>query len=224
MKTATFIFAGEVDHFVTRRSDMKSIEASLQKWRTAPLYQKISASEDLAGSLLSAEVTETTGYRWQEGSHDCNQIAGRAAWALEEMLGIQLSPVTPGISREQLRRVHAEARSLLEAYRRGAMSLASERDADGSHIQRLKRSYAGKIELGLTMDRAPGCSAAFNRLLQEWFPLGKKVGDLDAIIGAVGEKTGGNVYYRFDNGESGVQYEVKTRDGVIVAVRISGLY
>jgi hypothetical protein len=222
-------YSVESIHWFLRSSEtLGTLRENLHRWKRGPVFLNISTADILLEALRDDRILDvrscvTVGYKWGTGSHDRNRIAGRAAWALEEFFELKLSPVRPDSMSRELHQTHEDARRLVQAFRSGAMRLADERNK-GHSFEVLRAKYAGKIKLGLTgPEAAPNYHRAMAQLLEEWFPLGKKLSEFEALAGTVGERKDNHVLYTFDAGYSGWQYQIKTDDGVIVSVVILAL-
>jgi hypothetical protein len=215
----SLVTISQIRSFLNRRTDVTSLQNDLTKWKGAPLYQRVALLDFLVGSLSDVGHVETINYEWKQGSNDKNHVAGRAAWALEEILGAKLMDVIPTSSDDDLSRIHGDAERLVSVYREGILTLASEYEVGGPPDE-LKASYAGKI--GLSAVGAIESAVAMGQLLEEWFPVGKKLDTLEAILGFQGTRSGKQVEFRFDSGFLGIAYHFIVVDGVIISVAIHG--
>ena len=188
----------------------------------APVYSRLALAEALVPLLARQEIRETPGYEWQPRTHDLGQIAGRAAFLLEVIVDTELPHVEPTSSEADLAAIQRVALAAVAGYRAGIMAVATERNV-GESTESLKKAYKGKITPGITQG-APGSATAMAELLDRWFPIGKKIDDLAELVGSPGEKRNDGIAYRFDTGYGGSEFLFVVEDGVIVSVRISGLY
>lgn len=221
-RAGSLITVDAVSAFLSSTTDAGSLGRELASWKTAPIYQRLSVSEYLLAFLLDGNTCETVQYRRQEGRHDLNVVAGRAGWALEELLGEKLGTIGRESTKRAREGVHSEARKKVDAYRvRIVKSKMGSKTEESTEV--LKARYEGKIKPGITGAEAAKYSGAMARLLAEWFPLGKKIGELQEIVGDPGEKDNEVVSYRFDSGLGGLEYQFKVKEGVIRSVLVIGL-
>lgn len=180
--------------------------------------------------LLLEEVLSQTryylvDYTYEKGSNDLRLVAGRATEALERLLGAELPKITPASSAEHAKRVHAEAAKLLRVYRSGLLTLAGEYKI-GKPKEALKRTYEGKIEQkSQHKEEVFRAACLLAKLLQEWFPLGKKLSDLEEIVGykTLRASRSRHAIYEFDAGRSGYLFHFKLSGELIDSVSIGAL-
>ncbi len=199
--------------------DPESMRREVEAWKKGPLYQVASGAQYLLPFLLKWEFAEAGRYRWQEGQHNLNQVEGRAAFALEILLGIKLSIITPGSIQEDRMKVHQEAKRAVENFLTLAMKTSAATKTE--KIEVLKARYHGKIKAGKRDGKGLEYHKTMYKLLLEWPPLGRKLSDLQEIIGDLGESELGYVRYHFGNG-LGVEYIIRTKDGLISSVLMYG--
>jgi hypothetical protein len=229
--------ADQVRAFLLRDSYPKTLKAELHDWKKAPPYQTVSAAEYLLPYVLEEKQLKTPEYRWREGTHDLDQVSGRAAWALDELLGIKLTRIVPGSTRNDQGQVYREAERAVQASYAWVVKFADD-GKNEERVRTLKARYAGKIKPWNTGFNAPKHSRAMLEFLVEWCPLGKKLTDLQEIIGtpaksvtdlheiirgASGRKREEGHSYYFDTGRGGLRFLFQTKDGLIRAVYIVGL-
>lgn len=211
-----------VYEFTHRPGDWESLKSKLEEWKIGQPYLKLSGAEFLLKYLAVEETCETPNYEWKEGTHDLRQVAGRAAWIFDELLDTRLPAVSPDSSKKELEAVTREASNCVEAYRKAMIDLASAYQV-GGNIDDLAAKYNGKIKPGVTGNKAEAYSKEMASLLAEFCPIGRKIEDLEKIIGSQGKKRDGQVYFVFDSGYGGTVYRFVIRDSVVISVRIGGL-
>lgn len=91
-------------------------------------------------------------------------------------------------------------------------------------IDRLRALYADRIE-PQNRDKYQSGYEAMDSLLRRWNPYGRRLSQLEQIIGDSsildeGDKENGEVYYNFDSGLSGMRFDITVREGIIVRVRV----
>lgn len=211
------LFAGDEVAALYNSPTRESCVEAVERWKGALAFEKLDLLEQLLRRLEPDEPRETLNYAWREGTHDFRRLAGRVHWALGELLGVRLGPVTPMSTPEDLKTLSAEASRLVAAYRLGVVSFARERKEPST--EELQRKYRGRIRPGITP--TPFSSAlAMRELLAEWFPIGKEIRTLAEIVGAAGNREAGEVSYLFDSGYGGVAYRFEVRDGRIESLNI----
>ena len=218
---------GSVPGFL-RLKKREKLDKKIEEWGACELYLRPAILEALAQGMSSDEKCETQGYTWEEGSHDLNQPAGRAAWAIEQLTGLKLTRVTPSSTVEEIAAVRKETGEVVKAYNAGIVAAFAAARHERS-LEELKKDYHGKIKAGINPKEWEASWKLMTKLFDEWFPLGKKLSDLEEITGATGEAlppgnwTGFGVNYRFENGYSGMSVLLKVSDGVITSVAFVGI-
>lgn len=216
-----------VHRFLFHANNVEFMERNLAQWKKAPFYQLASTPEYLLGFLLEKmedqyifyPLGKTKKYCWQKGTHDLNRLGGRAAFALEKILDIQLRKITPESTKEDLENVYREAKPAVKAFLNSAINKSVGIKTE--KIEVLKARYRGKIKPGITGEKAFDYDKAMGQLLQEWPPLGRKMSDLQEIIGHPPSSTCKDyVTYSFDTGFIGVAYRFWIKEGLIRSVML----
>ena len=210
---------------LTHHRTAKGLSARIDKWMRAPSYLRLTMMELLLEEVLSQRRHDLVDYTYEQGGNDLGLIAGRATEALERLLGAELPKITPTSSAEHAKRVHAEAAKLLRVYRSGLLTLAGEYKI-GKPKEVLRRAYDGKISPTRRATKdvyRTACVLA--KLLQEWFPIGKKMSDLEEIVGykTLRASRSRHAIYEFDAGRSGYLFHFKLSGELIDSVSIGAL-
>lgn len=211
----------DLEKFLRDEAQLSELRKTVSSMKQAPLYLRLSLAELLVDSLRDEAKATAITYEWKKGTHDRGRVAGRAAWALEQIIGKELKVVRPTTSAPQLGLVRDEAVRLVRSYRSRALRIRSGSEPSPDA---LKISYANKINPGISGELARKSSKAMNRLLSEWCPIGKRLSDLESIVGKPARVSVDKVYYRFDSGYGGVDYRFKVKKGVIESVLLFGRY
>jgi hypothetical protein len=220
-RAARTVVVDEVVGFF-RKTLVDSCEEVVSFWKEAQSFEKLALAQELLDNLESSEKCRIFRYKWTPGTDDMSRVAGRAKWALEQIIGVKLANVTPESSEEDLRRLRSDASRLLQAYRNGVLSVAGDGETSAEDLKKLKEKYAGRIKPGISL-KAPEYSRAMHQLLLEWSPIGRRIADLADIIGAHGRRTEYGICYGFDTGYGGVEYQFSVAGGKIMSVRVYGL-
>jgi len=196
------------------------LEPRIEAWKGAPSWQKLAFCRELLPLLREADPCRTRDYEWKAGTHDLRLAAGRAAWVLERMLDVTLPQVRPDSQAAELDVVAEAAAAAFADYRARAIAEAESASAKGGRtVEELTKTYRGRIQPDLRA-QAGASSAMMARLLNEWFPIGRGIAELETIVGAAGKIDERGVTYRFDNGLSGSVFLFVVQDGVIEAVSV----
>jgi hypothetical protein len=186
-------------------------------WSKARPYEKLAYAEGLLPSLSRLEEVEIRHYEWVKGTHDLRIVAGRAAYHLQEVLGLRLPAVTPEMTQQQAADLYHQALPVVKAYRTAVEDMSRQYGASKS-VAELKAAFAGRIKPGVSPQKWRDHLSAFEDLLGQWCPIGRKLADLVEIVGSPGEKEGNHHIYSFDSGFFGVHYRFVVVDGVITSV------
>ena len=213
-----------IDQLLAYRSAIcpRDIARFVTRLRRSPTYLKLAIGERLLEELpvddRACPVRPIHGYAYQVGTNDLRRWPGRAAHALEHLMGVEMAKITPTSSKEELKLVQCEAARLFNSYRSGIMDLATEYDI-GKKTALLATQYKGKIRPQDWVE----ASRLMARLLAEWFPIGKDMSDLERIVGYKAEKSSARdeVTYDFIGPLSGVIFYFTLKDGVIASVRLN---
>ena len=198
----------------------------VRRLEPAPTYMKLVFAEELANRLLidkECPMSELAGHRYayREGTHDLRRLPGRAAHALEHLLGVALPKVTPASSPADLKLLHGKAVRLLGAYRSGVMAMVRDYEI-GKRADALTATYKGKVRPGAR--HWYESTLAMARLLADWFPIGKKLSDLEKIVGYKPDRRDRKqVSYWFETSTGGWAFHFTIEDGIITSVSIRGI-
>jgi hypothetical protein len=209
--------------------DAKSLSAfenAVNKARNYQTYCKISLAVKLIECLKDETPTHLVGHEHADNEHDLNIKAGCAARALEELLGFDLQKIhVPNSYGERLSKqlipIAEEATRQLKAYRAGVVECLSKRELS---IDDLKKKYEKKITKQ-NVDPKDWAKEGLQSIEQldalfaEWCPIGKKLTDVEAIVGASTMQYEGLPAFSFrcyHPDGAGVKFMIK--DGVITGV------
>lgn len=203
-----------------RANDLRKCQKLVDRWKRALPYQKLDLADSLVSHLKNVDSCPLLGYdASKDGGNNKTVVAGRAKWALEQIMDVQLEDVKRSTATNGLVVVQSNAVALVEARRRDLMTGGSTKTKPG-----LAEKYKGKIIPG-TSEAALRTAVIMRDLLAEWQPIGKRFEDLAAIIGSRGTSTNVKdvVMYRFDEGLGGCAFYFSVKEGIITSVRVLGL-
>ena len=206
----------------------------IERLKAEPVYLQLSYAPYVIETLASDQRVETLDYEWDPGTNDLRYVAARGAWVLESVFGIKVAPInasTVKADRDQATRL---AQVQFDAYRAGIMRTV-EQYAIGRDIEELAQKYQAKIQEGTEEHPSHGffkpAGPHLKRMLREFFPLGRKLSDLEYVIGRkafayepdlrerdTSEGVTGVFEYRYSDGMFGRAYFFLVRDGIIEAV------
>ncbi len=166
--------------------DAAKLQQIVETMRKKPLLYKVLAGPTFVNALTGDHPTPLDGFEWQEGKHDFNRYPGRAAWAMEELLGIKLPTVTPKTTKKELAEIQKEAERLLREHTKKIMKESGEGKV-GRPTAEIKKLYHGKIVQSQDHEKSIAAGRVMAVMLDEWFPLGKKLSDLEEIVGYKGK-------------------------------------
>jgi hypothetical protein len=161
---------------------------SIDEW---PLYQRLSLARFLVERVGDPSRSPLDHYERQPGEHDLSRVAGRAALMVERAIPIAIPTITPEMSQERLREVAASARRQYEAYRAGVLDTVAAYNI-GSETEAIATRYREAIYVDIEPEqRRHGFWEAgrpqFEQMLHDFFPLGKRLTNLEAVMGAMAE-------------------------------------
>lgn len=205
-----------------RRTTLGLCEEIVNFWKGAQSFERLALAEELLDHFKSTEKCRIVNYDWKAGTDDMSCVAGRAKWAFEQIIGVELGNVTPTSSEEDLRRLHYDASRLLTAYRNGILSVAGDGETSPEKLKELKDKYGGRIKPGIHR-KALDSARTMHELLVQWGPIGKKAGDLIEVVGSEPDKEKEGMSFQFSTGYGGVEYQFAVSGGKIVSVKVHGL-
>jgi hypothetical protein len=221
-----------------RVADLHHLRKMVEDLKEQPLYLRVSALPPLLEVLLVDEVVDAVGFERQLGQHDFDCVAGRAAWFLEEAYGFELPHrVRKESSDSQREFVHAFATRQADAYLRGVQDAVDRytRDATTAAMQ---QKYGPLIRAGAINEGHARLSiksqGPMMRMLDEWYPIGRRLSELEKIAGAPAapldrrergdvdnENRTGVFQYSFTNGMFGTVVFLQVEKGEIKAVNLT---
>ena len=167
--------------------------------------KRIMVITKLKEKLADESPVSLSGYTVGADQYNMAKVGGRARWLIEHVLQQEIPNSNSNLSvdeRIRLWQVNASLRRLV-----------IERP-----VPELKQKYAGTIRTGLIGDMAKTSIEAMDRLLEEWFPYGKRIADLAEITGAQIDMEPNEAVLRFDSGRGGWEYRFRINKGLIESV------
>lgn len=214
-----------------RDSRLKRLQTSVERLKKEPLYLRLSYAPYFVELLEDGQERETLYYEWEDGTHDLRIVAGRAGWLLQEVYDIEVVTIDSSTTAKARKQARDLARAQLDVYIACAM-VQVELDSVGRNIDGLKAEYQAKFLRELPHENSTrfdmGAGKLFAALFDDFFPLGKKLEDLERIVGRKAyayesklrnressEEVTGVFEYGYSDGFSGKVYYLLVRDGVI---------
>jgi len=167
---------------------VETLEKAAQELKAVPLYSRLSVGVFLIQALNEDRRVKIPEYERPAGSHDIRRTAGRAAFYLEEAFSLTLPTITELTAAAELEQIQQSATLQLSAYRQGIVdAVIAYRLGTDSHA--VRRTYQSAIQKGSPTDTTHvftgEASRSFAKMLDEWFPLDKRLVDLSSIVGRV---------------------------------------
>jgi hypothetical protein len=218
-------FDADADALFPRRADKQAVDKAVSKLRELPLFFRLSVAIKLADKVESDRRVKTAldNYQWEHGTTDLNLISGRSAWAIEKLLGIEVPPISKDTGDEERLRISVGVKQQLTAFSKGVLAILEAQKKDPP-VNELVKRY-GDLRLGISNKKATGSVLDarksledFLKLLNEWFPIGRSVSDLETIVGVEGEKFEKGIMYEFETGGTGCMCHVYVKDSKIEAI------
>lgn len=204
-----------------RTEERLQMDEAVDRWHQSPLYQRMSILEVLSGKLSQKDRRPLNQSAQGEERYDLNSLAGRAAWMMDRLMHVQLPPIPQNASPEDLNKTQKTAKQKVAEYRREALA-RQMMSIQKLSVEQLKKTYAGRIVPGIN-EKATESMSNMSSLLRDWFPLGRDLQVLEAIVGTKAEPVQGGFSFRFDTGFGGLEYFFTVDDGKIETVVLKGL-
>ncbi len=219
------------------RKDVADLEQAARELEATPLYTRLSVGRFLIEAVDDGTRVTMSGYERAAGTHDLSRVAGRAAYYLEHALPLTLPTITEATSEAELEQIQASARQQYEAYRAGVMDMVRTYDI-GGNPEALARRYRDAIYVGVAKEHHsyqffPEGRAAFERMLHEFFPVGKTLAQLEEVMGGMAmayepdlktrdssEGVTGVFEYYYTDRMFGESYFFLVEDGIITVVNV----
>ncbi|MCP3905415.1 MAG: hypothetical protein GY715_17455 [Planctomycetes bacterium] len=166
--------------------DVDAVRHASRQAKESPLYRRLSVAPFILEAIDDPKAIRGSDDQPPPGTHDLRRVAGRAAYYLEHVLPITLPTITETTSEAELKQIQASARRQYEAYRAGVNDMVQTYGI-GGNVEDLHRRYRHQIFQSV---ESPGHgfweegAPHFKQMLRDFFPLGKRLGDLETIMGA----------------------------------------
>ena len=193
-----------------RISDYREIRKAALELRQLSEVRQIMLVDALRDYLADNSKVRLDGYVFQDGEQDLRVVAGRAEWFIDQVV---LMP----------REAENSVRKMNERIDMWKATTASRRTLTPEQVETLKTKYAGKIHIGIVGGKANESIQNFENFLDEWFPYGKSLQELEGILGIKLPVERGEVVARIDTGYGGMEYRFLHDAGTIRAVKTVGL-
>ena len=216
-ETNRIISVDEVS-MLLRTADLHVCQRLIEQWEKSLPFQKLALAEELVSLLQDRESCPVVrDSQSKDGGNDKSLVAGRAQWALEQIMNVQLEEVTLSTKTNDLVALRSKSEALVEACRKEIMSKGGEH-LPPAFVER----YKGKIIPGVSTN-ALQSAVVMQEFLAKWSPLGKPIEDLAVIIGSDGEKVEDGVSYKFDTGDDGFDFRFVVKQRLITSVKVLGI-
>lgn len=201
---------------LTQRPEQE-FRSDVEKWCRSPAYLHAGLSHTLLNELAGS-----SGFLGRAPGDGATlaTVGQRALWALEQLTGCSM-PMEQARQEPQSGDWRRQAVAIVEAYYKGEFDAAARMSATQPSPVKAGE-YEGKIQTGQTAARARQSCAAMAELLERWHPIGRRMLDLEGIIGVKGVEANGRSVYMFDQGRVGWSFEFEVQDGLIKAVWFVG--
>jgi len=193
-----------------RISDYGEIRKAAQDLSPLSEVRKIMLVDALRDFLADNSKLRLDGYVFQAGGPDLRVAAGRAEWLIDQVV---LLP----------REAEHSVRKMNERIDMWKATMALRRTLTPQQVETLKAKYAGKIHIGIVGGKASESIQNFENLLDEWFPYGKSLQELEGILGVKLPVERGEVVVSIDTGFSGMAYRFLHDAGTIRVVKTVGI-
>jgi hypothetical protein len=193
-----------------RVSEYDGLKNALRDLKTLSELRKIFLVDALSEMLADNTKVRLDGYVFQDSEPDLRVVAGRAQWFIDE---IMLLP----------RQAENSVRNTNERIKIWKASVASRRTVTPKQVEMLRTKYAGKIHIGIAGGKAYESIENFDKFLEEWFPYGKSLQEMEAILDVKLPVERGDAVLRIDSGFNGLEYRFLQEGGTIHSVKISGI-
>ncbi|MCP3905416.1 MAG: hypothetical protein GY715_17460 [Planctomycetes bacterium] len=210
--------------------DARGLTRLVSHLRSEPLYARESAGNELVALLDDCSMLT-----WREevaptATHDPRMLCGRAATLLESVFGFAVPTIDATSNEAERRASQGLARLQMAAYSTGIRDARIDAGLGVETKESLKRRFQTKI-----LSRVPDTDQsgllhwhglrAFEGLLQSWYPIGKRMDDLESIVGKPAEQlspdsqNGVESYrYLFFHPMAGSEIVFQVQDGIIRSV------
>jgi hypothetical protein len=186
-------------------SDYVEFRNAAADLRTLSEVRKIMLVDALRDMLADNRKVRLDGYAFQAGQPDLRVVAGRAEWFIDQIV------LLPREAENSMR--HMDER--IDMWKASAASL---RTTTPDQIEMLKTKYRGKIRNGI-FRKAFESIQNFEKFLEDWFPYGKSVKDMEGILGIKLPIEGDEAVLHMQSGIGGTEFRFVHNNGTIRVVK-----
>jgi hypothetical protein len=148
------------------------------------------------------------GHSGDADKFDLTTVGGRARWLIEHFLQHETGNAN----------LNVDARIKL-----WQAAVVQRRSGTEKSVSELKEKYWGTIHSGIVGSLSKTSIEAMDRFLDDWFPYGKRIADLEEITGVRLGREGEEAVVSIDSGYNGCEYRFHLTSGVIESVIIEGI-
>ena len=193
-----------------RISEYEELRNAAGDLGTLSEVRKIMLVDGLREMLTDNRALPLEGYMFRAGEPDLRVVAGRAEWFIDQIVLLPRVAANSG-------------RNTNERIEMWKASVASLRTTTPQQVEMLKTEYGGKIRNGIFREASESIQN-FEKFLEEWFPYGKSLKEMEAILGFRLPDDGDEAVLLMDTGLGGTEYRFVQSNGTIRVVKQRGLY
>lgn len=218
----------DLSYILAGKMNADDFEKETLKWKTAPTRKKIEKIPSILKCIQIDDCLHMDKYIYEEGKNDLERTSGRAAEVIEVVYGLKAGKIGPKSSKSDIAAIFDRAKELLDAYAKGAIDMSKEIYSVSK--ERMKEKYANKITFEVknkdNVTKVRDGMRKMDELLKEWFPLGKKISDLEEIVGEKSDRKSKQNFamYYFEMGMTTYRYEFQLDNDIIINIKIHGGY
>jgi len=166
--------------------------------------RRIMVVDALVDMLADNKRLRLDGYVFRPGEPDLRVVAGRAEWFIDQVLP---------------RETENSGLKMKERIEMWKATAASRRTVTPQQVEVLRAEYGGKTHSGLVYTKAAESIRNMERFLEDWFPYGKSLKEMEQILDVKLSVRDGEAVLLIDDGQAGLAYRFLLEAGTIRAVK-----
>jgi hypothetical protein len=191
-------------------SEYGAIRNAVLDLRNLSEARKFILVDALTDMLADNRKLRLDGYVFQAGEPDLRIVARRAEWFIDQVL---LLP----------REAEISTRNLNERIELWKAVTALRHTVSPGQAEVLRIKYVGRILIGIVPGKAHESIQNLENFLDEWFPYGKSLQEMERILDIKLPVRGGEAVLRIDSGFSGKEYRFLHDGSTIRAVKTTSI-